>query len=182
MWLAIVLACSTPYAQSCILFAKQDDLFATEELCKEETEMGVAIMESQGFFSRPACFKIETNLQENKMKKLLLPVAFATMATSVSAMDLGYGLSVGAETELTYTTGKETWTLDVTPSVGLGAYGASFTAETTIDVLNLNNGDIFTGVDWEAEYVWKGITTYTKVSSDADFEFGDITMGAKISF
>ena len=62
MWLAIVLACSTPYAQSCILFAKQDDLFATEELCKEETEMGVAIMESQGFFSRPACFKIGTNL------------------------------------------------------------------------------------------------------------------------
>ena len=54
MWLAIVLACSTPYAQSCILFAKQDDLFATEELCKEETEMGVAIMESQGFFYRPA--------------------------------------------------------------------------------------------------------------------------------
>ena len=116
------------------------------------------------------------------MKKLLLPVAFAAMTTSVSAMDLGYGLSVGAETELTYTTGTEVWTMDVTPSMGLGAYGASFTAETTIDVLNLNNGDIFTGVDWKAEYVWNGITAYTKVSSDADFEFGDITMGAKISF
>jgi len=116
------------------------------------------------------------------MKKLLLPVAFAAMTTSVSAMDLGYGLSVGAETELTYTTGTEVWTMDVTPSMGLGAYGASFTAETTIDVLDLNNGDIFTGVDWKAEYVWNGITAYTKVSSDADFEFGDITMGAKISF
>ena len=116
------------------------------------------------------------------MKKLLLPVAFAAMATSVSAMDLGYGLSVGAETELTYTTGTEVWTMDVTPSMGLGAYGASFTAETTIDVLDLNNGDIFTGVDWKAEYVWKGMTKYTKVSSDADFELGDITMGAKISW
>ena len=116
------------------------------------------------------------------MKKLLLPVAFAAMTTSVSAMDLGYGLSVGAATELTYTTGTEVWTMDVTPSMGLGAYGASFTAETTIDVLDLNNGDIFTGIDWKAEYVWKGMTTYTKVSSDADFEFGDITMGAKISF
>ena len=116
------------------------------------------------------------------MKKLLLPVAFAAMTTSVSAMDLGYGLSVGAETELTYTTGTEVWTMDVTPSMGLGAYGASFTAETTIDVLDLNNGDIFTGVDWKAEYVWNGITAYTKVSSDADFEFGDITMGAKLSF
>ena len=182
MWLAIVIACSTPYAQSCIIFAKQDDLFATEQACKEETDMGVAIMESQGFFSRPACFKIGETLQEIKMKKLLLPVAFAAMTTSVSAMDLGYGLSVGAETELTYTTGTEVWTMDVTPSMGLGAYGASFTAETTIDVLDLNNGDIFTGIDWKAEYVWKGMTTYTKVSSDADFEFGDITMGAKISF
>ena len=116
------------------------------------------------------------------MKKLLLASAVAVAATSASAMDLGYGLSVGAETELTYTTGTEVWTMDVTPSMGLGAYGASFTAETTIDVLDLNNGDIFTGVDWKAEYVWKGMTTYTKVSSDADFEFGDITMGAKISF
>jgi len=116
------------------------------------------------------------------MKKLLLPVAFAAMATSVSAMDLGYGVSVGAETELTYTTGTELWTMDVTPSMGIGAYGVSFTGETTIDVLDLNNGDIFTGVDWKAEYVWKGMTTYTKVSSDADFEFGDITLGAKIKF
>tara|TARA_A100001515_G_C4549108_1_gene202826 strand:+ start:171 stop:521 length:351 start_codon:yes stop_codon:yes gene_type:complete len=116
------------------------------------------------------------------MKKLLLPVAFATIATSATAMDIGYGLSIGADTELTYTTGKETWTLDVTPSMGLGAYGASFTAETTIDVLDLNNGDIFNGVDWKAEYVWKGITTYTKVSSDEDFNFGDITVGAKLSF
>jgi len=116
------------------------------------------------------------------MKKLLLPVVFATMATSATAMDLGYGLSVGAETELTYTTGTELWTLDVTPSMGLSAYGASFTAETNIDVLELNNGDIFTGVDWKAEYVWNSITTYTKVSSNADFKFGDITVGAKLSF
>jgi len=116
------------------------------------------------------------------MKKLLLASAIAVAGTSATAMDLGYGLSVGADTELTYTTGTEVWTMDVTPSMGLGAYGASFTAETTIDVLDLNNGDIFTGVDWKAEYVWNGITTYTKISSDADFEFGDITMGAKISF
>ena len=116
------------------------------------------------------------------MKKLLLASAVAVAATSASAMDLGYGLSVGAETELTYTTGTEVWTMDLTPSVGLGALGASFTAETTIDVLDLNNGDIFTGIDWKAEYVWKGITTYTKVSSDADFEFGDVTMGAKLTF
>ena len=84
------------------------------------------------------------------MKRLLLTVAFATVATSASAIDLGYGLSIGAE--------------------------------TTVDVLDINNGDIFEGVDWKAEYAWNGLTTYTEVSSDADFEFGDITIGAKFKF
>tara|TARA_R100001082_G_C4345010_1_gene151902 strand:+ start:678 stop:866 length:189 start_codon:yes stop_codon:yes gene_type:complete len=62
MWLAIVLACGTPYAHSCIVYAKNDVLFPTEEACKEETATGVDIMEAQGFFARPACFKIGTNL------------------------------------------------------------------------------------------------------------------------
>jgi len=116
------------------------------------------------------------------MKKLLLAFVVAVAATSASAIDLGYGLSVGAETDMSYTTGTETWELDLTPKVSMGAYGVSFSTETTIDVLNINNGDIFTGLDWKAEYAWKGMTTYTEVSSDADFEFGDITIGAKLSF
>jgi len=116
------------------------------------------------------------------MKKLLLATAVAVVGTSVSAMDIGYGLSVGAETDMSYTTGKETWELDVTPKVSMSAYGASFSTATTIDVLDINNGDIFTGLDWKAEYAWKGLTTYTEVSSDADFEFGDVTMGVKFSF
>ena len=74
MWLAIVLACSTPYANSCIIFAKQNELFMTEELCKEDVDVGIAIMQSQGFYAVPACFKIGTKLQETKMKKLLLPI------------------------------------------------------------------------------------------------------------
>ena len=182
MWLAIVLACSTPYAQSCIVFAKQEELFLTEELCKEETDQVVLMMQSQGMFARPACFQIGKNLQEYRMKKLLLASAVAVAGTSVSAMALGYGLSVGATTDMSYTTGTETWELDVTPKLSMGAYGATLSAETTVDILDINNGDIFTGLDWKAEYAWKSITTYTEVSSDADFEFGNITMGAKFSF
>ena len=116
------------------------------------------------------------------MNKLLLATAVAVAGTSVSAMDIGYGLSVGATTDMSYTTGTETWELDVTPKLSMGAYGTTLSAETTVDVLDINNGDIFTGVDWKAEYAWKGLTTYTEVSSDADFEFGDITMGVKFSF
>tara|TARA_Y100000004_G_scaffold145240_1_gene165670 strand:- start:25 stop:213 length:189 start_codon:yes stop_codon:yes gene_type:complete len=62
MWLAIVLACSTPYAQSCIVFAKNEELFITEELCKEETDKVIVMMQFQRMFARPACFKIGTNL------------------------------------------------------------------------------------------------------------------------
>jgi len=62
MWLAVVLACSTPYANSCIIFAKQNDLFITEELCKKDVDMGVDIMQAQGFYAIPACFQIGTNL------------------------------------------------------------------------------------------------------------------------
>ena len=92
------------------------------------------------------------------MKKLLLSATLVATATSVSAMDLGYGLSLSAETDMSYTTGTETWELDFTPSMGLSMYGASLSAETTIDVLDINNGDIFKGVDWKAEYLCNVMT------------------------
>lgn len=182
MWLAIVLACSTPMANSCVLFAKNEQMFYTYNDCEVETKKMLAILHQKRIYGVPSCIKIGTNLQENKMKKLLLASAIAVVATSAHAIDLGYGLSLGAETDLNYTTGTETWEMDFTPSMALGAYGVSFSAETTIDVLDINNGDIFEGIDWKAEYAWNGVTTYTEVSSDADFEFGDITIGAKLKF
>jgi len=121
-----------------------------------------------------------------KVKRLLLPVAIIAGASSAHALDLGGGLSVGATTDLSYTTGSELWELDVTPKVAMTAFGASLSAESDIDILSLNTNnelkDMFTGIDWKASYAWKGMTTYTEVSSDADFEFGNITMGVKYSF
>jgi hypothetical protein len=50
--------------------------------------------------------------------------------------------------------------------------------------MELDQDQIFNGVDLKAEYSISnmGITAYGKVSSDADFEFGDVTVGAKLSF
>tara|TARA_Y100001937_G_C7056040_1_gene301453 strand:+ start:125 stop:313 length:189 start_codon:yes stop_codon:yes gene_type:complete len=62
MWLAVILACSTPYAQSCIIFAKQNDLFMTEETCKEDVDVGVVMMQTQGYYAVPACFQVGQNL------------------------------------------------------------------------------------------------------------------------
>ena len=62
MWLAIVLVCSTPYSNSCTVFAKQDELFVTEESCKLETEQLASFMQIQGFYAQPTCFKIGETL------------------------------------------------------------------------------------------------------------------------
>lgn len=116
------------------------------------------------------------------MKTVIFSVALATVATSVSAIDLGNGLSMGAEIDTSYVTGVDTWALEATPYASISQYGITLKAETTVDVLKINEDDVFKGVDLSAEYVWNTMTTYTEVSSDADFEFGDITIGAKIKF
>jgi hypothetical protein len=116
------------------------------------------------------------------MKHLIIASALAVAATSVSAVDLGNGLSMGAEIDTNYVTGVDTWSLDATPYAAITQYGITLKAETTVDVLKINEDDVFKGVDLSAEYAWNGFTTYTEVSSDKDFEFGDITVGAKIKF
>lgn len=116
------------------------------------------------------------------MKTVIFSVALATVATSVSAIDLGNGLSIGAEVDTSYVTGVDTWAMEATPYAAFNLYGTTLKAETTVDVLKINEDDVFKGVDLSAEYAWNGFTTYTKVSSDKDFEFGDITIGAKIKF
>jgi hypothetical protein len=118
------------------------------------------------------------------MKKVLLATTVALMATSAAAIDLGYGVTAGGEIDVNYVTGVEDWAMDFTPSVGVDVYGVDFTAETTIDILDLDSGnDVFTGVDLKAEYALNSmITTYGKISSDEDLEFGDITVGATFSF
>jgi len=116
------------------------------------------------------------------MKTLVFASALAVAATSVSAVDLGNGLSMGAEIDTNYVTGVDTWSLDATPYAAITQYGITLKAETTVDMLKINEDDVFKGVDLSAEYTWNNFTTYTKVSSDADFEFGNIIVGAKIKF
>ena len=116
-------------------------------------------------------------------------VGLATlMATTVSnAKDfsvVGQTLSIGAETDLNYTTGVEDWVWELTPSAGITALGIGLSVATDIDMLELDEGDIFQGLDFTADYTVPStnINLYTEVSTDADLEFGDVTVGAKVSF
>jgi len=96
----------------------------------------------------------------------------------------GQTLSIGAETDLNYTTGVEEWVWELTPSAGVTALGIGLSVATDIDMLTLDEGDIFQGLDFTADYEVSNtnINLYTEVSTDADLEFGDVTVGARFSF
>ena len=122
-----------------------------------------------------------------RMKITAISVAALLAATSASAMDFpvaGQTVSIGADTDINYTTGIEEWEWELTPSAGLTAMGLGFTIATDIDMLELEDGDIFQGLDFTVDYTIPStnISLYTEVSTDSDLEFGDVTVGATVSF
>ena len=108
----------------------------------------------------------------------------ASKAVSKDFSVAGQTLSIGAETDLNYTTGVEDWVWELTPSAGVTALGIGLSVATEIDMLTLDEGDIFQGLDFTADYTVPStnISLYTEVSTDSDLEFGDITVGATVSF
>ena len=126
-------------------------------------------------------------VKDNTMKTTAIVTAAMLAATSTSAMDFsvaGQTLSIGAETDLNYTTGVEEWVWELTPSAGVTALGIGLSVATDIDMLTLDEGNIFQGLDFTADYEVPStnINLYTEVSTDADLEFGDVTVGATFSF
>ena len=108
----------------------------------------------------------------------------ASKAVSKDFSVAGQTLSIGAETDLNYTTGVEDWVWELTPSAGVTALGIGLSVATDIDMLTLDEGDIFQGLDFTADYTVPStnISLYTEVSTDSDLEFGDVTVGATVSF
>ena len=119
------------------------------------------------------------------MNKLVLATAVALSATAAHAVDVdlfGQTISVGAESDINYVTGIEEWEWTATPYAAFTtSVGVILSAETDINMRELDE-DIFQGVDYTAEYAVSGVTLYTEVSSDRDWEFGDVTVGAKVKF
>ena len=127
------------------------------------------------------------DIRNYKMKTTAIATVVALAATSTSAMDFsvaGQTLSIGADSDINYTTGVEEWEWELTPSAGLTAMGIGLSVATDIDMLELDEGDIFQGLDFTADYSVPStnINLYTEVSTDSDLEFGDVTVGAKVSF
>ena len=127
------------------------------------------------------------DIRNYKMKTTAIATVVALAATSTSAMDFsvaGQTLSIGADSDLNYTTGVEEWEWELTPSAGITAMGIGLSVATDIDMLELDEGDIFQGLDFTAKYEIPStyINLYTEISTDSDLEFGDVTVGAMVSF
>jgi hypothetical protein len=124
-------------------------------------------------------------VKETKMKTLAIILALtATTATAADFPLLGQTVSIGAESDTNYTTGVEDWEWELTPYAGVNLMGVGLTLETDIDMLKLDEDEIFTGVDVELNYSvpHTNVNLYTEVSSDKDFDFGDVTIGATVKF
>ena len=120
------------------------------------------------------------------MKTTIVAAAFVMTAGMASAADFtvaGQTISAGGEFDMNYTTGEDTFALDFTPTAGVNAWGVDFEVSSTFDVLQVNEGDLFQGLDLEAGYaITEGLRAYAEISSDADLEFGDITTGITFAF
>ena len=106
------------------------------------------------------------------MKTTAIATVVALAATSTSAMDFsvaGQTLSIGADSDINYTTGVEDWEWELTPSAGITAMGIGLSVATDIDMLELDEGDIFQGLDFTAKYEIPStyINLYTEVSTDS---------------
>jgi hypothetical protein len=120
-----------------------------------------------------------------KMKTLAIASIIALAAGAASAAEIGNtGISIGGTVDANYTTGLDVWAVDLTPRAQFAQWGVMFGAETTFDVMGLNNGDIFKGIALDASYEIgnTGLTAYGEISTDADFTFGDAKIGVAFTF
>ena len=120
------------------------------------------------------------------MKTTIVAAALVLTAGMASAADLniaGQTISAGGEFDMNYTTGEDVFALDFKPTAGINAWGVDFEVSSTFDVLQVNEGDLFQGLDLEAGYtITDGLRAYAEIATDADLEFGDLTTGVTFAF
>ena len=102
------------------------------------------------------------------MKVITTAAAAALLATTVSAADLGNGLSVGAELDTNWKYDAEALTMTLTPEMGYTNWGNEFTVSTDLDVYSAEEfqlGNAFDSMvlDFEVTRPWmSNIELYAK--------------------
>lgn len=115
------------------------------------------------------------------MKNIIIATAIlALTSTAALAADLGNGFSLGAEINVDYNVTADTEVdFTATPEFGYAVADFEITVATDIDLRDVE----FVGFDIEATYqMTPALELYTNVSTDDDLDFGDVYVGATLSF
>lgn len=116
------------------------------------------------------------------MKYPAIAAAAVLAASSASAIDIGNtGISLGGEIVAEYNITDEQQAIEFTPSLGYTIMAVNLTADTTIDLKNMD--DYKLGIDWDAEVsMGSGWAVYGEVQTNDDWESDDWTIGTKWKF
>lgn len=117
------------------------------------------------------------------MKKLTVGLAavFAVATTSAHAIDLGNGISAGAEIEAEYNFDTEADKITLTPYAGYSAWGINWNVESELDLNNLEDEEL--DLKWSMNYPWmENANAFVEVETDKDFDTDNLTVGASFKF
>lgn len=116
----------------------------------------------------------------NKVKTLAVAtLAVLGMATTAQAIDLGYGIALDNTVASEYNVTTETLTIDYTANFNYTVVdGVVAWAEMSFAVQDI----AYDGVDFGATWSMDDLSAYVKSSYTVDNEFGDILVGASLSF
>jgi|TARA_R100001594_G_C4033583_1_gene261793 hypothetical protein len=67
MWLAIILVCASPYADTCEVMVQSQVLHSTELACFKVGNRQVKLLSQQAivFYAKPLCQKMELNMERD---------------------------------------------------------------------------------------------------------------------
>lgn len=116
----------------------------------------------------------------NKVKTLAVAtLAVLGMATAAQAIDLGYGIALDNTVAGEYNIDTEAFTLDYTANLNYTVVdGVVVWAEMSVDIQDPAYDGVSFGADWSMD----NISAYVKSNYSADNEFGDVLVGASLSF
>jgi len=107
--------------------------------------------------------------------------AIFALSTSANATALGGGFSSDSEVKFDYNLDTEVYTLTLSPEIEYSMGAMDFSIGTDVNLRDVG----FTGMDWTLEMDIEsvpGMGVFGKITTDKDWEAGDLNIGATFSF
>lgn len=115
---------------------------------------------------------------------MIATAALLAFASAASAVDLGKtGVQLNSQLVVELDTEDSVWTTTYTPQLRyVIAEGVSTYIETDYDLQDINFTGATAGVEWYPGVHNLDLVTYVKATSDEDFKFDAVIVGAELNF